>query len=88
MSQIPLDLALAPGFLPAARAVHALLEGAMPADDVDRIVAVALGVARPYIQAEMLADLSDDFADNGLDGTADLLDMISLEIRERLDGRR
>lgn len=85
---ISVEVALAPGFLPAASAVYALLEGTMSADDVDRIVALALAVARPYMQAELFADLSDKLAEDGFDQVALILDYTSDHLRELLNGHR
>ena len=88
ISGISLESALAPGFLPAARAVYALLDGTMPADDVDRIVELALFVSRPYMQAELFADLSDKLAEDGFEQVAAILDHTSFYLREALDGHR
>jgi hypothetical protein len=85
---ISIETALTPGFWPAASAVYALLEGTLPGDDVDRLVELALFVARPYVQAETLADLADDLTAAGFGGFGAMLDQISFEIRERLDGHR
>lgn len=84
---ISLETALTPGFLPAARAVHALLEGTVSADDVDHIVELALFVSRPYMQAELLADLSDKLAEDGFEQVSAILDHTSFGMRGALDGR-
>jgi len=82
------DTLLAPGFLPAASAVDALLEGSLPAADVVRLVELALFVARPYVQAELFADLADKLEEDGFSEVALILDHTSYCMRERLDGHR
>lgn len=78
-----------PGFQDAVRALNGMFEGTMPAGDIDRIVAVVMMVTRPHVQAEFLADLSDDLALEAGGHTVDswILDQTSYNIREHLDGR-
>jgi Lon protease-like protein len=81
-----LDPATIPGFREARAALDGLTEGTMSADDVDRIVAVVMGISRPYVQAELLADVSDYLTEQGHHDLASLLDNLSAGIQKAVYG--
>jgi hypothetical protein len=57
-------------------------------DHVESAVALIMLVARPHMQAELFADLSDKLADDGFEQVSLILDHTSHELRRRLDGHR
>jgi hypothetical protein len=88
-----IDPATVPGFREAVAAVATewpWLDDELHPRGVAHLVALVMGVTRPHVQAELLADMSDDLAllAGGID-TADtfILDHTSHEIREHLNGR-
>jgi hypothetical protein len=50
------------------------------------IIAIVMGVTRPYMQAEVLADVSDQLAGDGFPELAELLDQVSGHIRKAVLG--
>jgi hypothetical protein len=81
-----LDPATVPGFREARAALDGLTEGTLPVGDVDQIVTVVMGVSRPYVQAELLADVSDYLTEQQHHDLAGLLDNLSAGIRRAIYG--
>jgi hypothetical protein len=77
---------LVPGWRETCEAVHDLRELVVDgfgghAPTVEQTVAVALAVSRPHVQAELLADLADEFAEVA-PAFAEMLDQISYDMRK------
>jgi hypothetical protein len=86
-----LDPATVPGYAEAVAALHGYLgdpnDYGMQSKHVGEIVALVMMISRPYLVAEMLADMSDDLALlNGGQDTTDsfILDQTSHDVREYL----
>lgn len=78
-----------PGFEPACVAfdrAYPEVPAQLYGGDTEDVVALVMGITRPYVQAETLADLADELAEAGYPELGELLDLISFDIRGRLDG--
>lgn len=79
-----------PGLPEALREVGALFELVQNmgeiAPTVEQIVTTAMAASRPHVQAELLADLADEFADLGgpFLRFGAMLDQMSHDMRERI----
>lgn len=90
---IPLDMNAVPGLAESVAVVTQLQDNnrfeygaSLTRDDIALVCAAVLGVSRPAVQAELLADVSDHLAERGHDALASLLDNVSGEIRKALYG--
>lgn len=79
--------ATVPGFTESVAALKASEYGNwLDTDEIGEVAAFVMGVARPYVQAELLADVSDYLTEIGQDSLADLLDNISYGVRKAVYG--
>jgi len=83
-----IDPATVPGYPEAVAALVQWLgdpnDHGMQPHHVGEMVAIVMAVTRPHVQAEMLADMSDNLAERGHGALAGLLDNVSGEIRKAL----
>lgn len=84
-----IDPADVPGYTEAIMAVNQLqdsfeLTGVLEQVDIGKIVVAVMLVTRPYVQAEVLADMSDLLATTGQEALAVLLDNVSGGMRKAL----
>lgn len=84
-----IDPADVPGYTEAIMAVNQLqdsfeLTAALEQVDIGKIVVAVMLVTRPYVQAEVLADMSDLLATTGQEALAVLLDNVSGGMRKAL----
>jgi hypothetical protein len=79
------DLAEVPGYTQAEAALCRYLDQQnfwYGENDAGQIVALVMGVSRPYVQAEVLADAADYLDQLGLHELATILDNVSAGIRK------
>lgn len=84
-----IDPADVPGYTEAIMAVNQLqdsfeLTAVLEQVDIGKIVVAVMLVTRPYVQAEVLADMSDLLATTGQEALAVLLDNVSGGMRKAL----
>ena len=89
-----LDPASVPGYSEALAALNGYLgdpnDYGMQPKHIGEIVALVMMISRPYLVAEVLADMSDDLAmlNGGVDTTDSfILDQTSHDVREYLRAR-
>jgi hypothetical protein len=82
-----LDPATVPGYMEALTALTASEFGTwMDVEKLGQLTAFVMGVSRPYVQAELLADVSDYLAEQQHHDLAGLLDNLSAGIRRAIYG--
>lgn len=86
-----IDPADVPGYTEAIMAVNQLQDSfeltsgtVLEQVDIGKIVVAVMLVTRPYVQAEVLADMSDLLATTGQEALAVLLDNVSGGMRKAL----
>jgi hypothetical protein len=82
-----LDPVTVPGYMEALMALAASDCGKeIAAEERGQVVAIVMGVSRPYVQAELLADVSDYLTEQQHHDLAGLLDNLSSGIRRAIYG--